>query len=612
MCGIAGLFYSDMQRSVDEPRLAAMRDAMVHRGPDDAGLHVDGPLGLAHRRLSIIDLGSGHQPMSTQDGRYTIVFNGEIYNYRELRKELTAAGCAFHTASDTEVILQMHARCGVGAVQRLNGIFAYAIWDAVERRLTVARDRMGIKPLYYAHTAEGLVFASEIKALFESGLIAPAVNKAAVPEYLMFRQVAGEENLFDGVLTLLPGHYMEVDRAGARFVRYWSVEQAHSRNTLSYGQAVDGLDTVLREAVERQMMSDVPLGTFCSGGIDSSLVTAIAARASGRAINTFSVGFHEADFDETRYARMVASRYGTDHHEIKLDANQFAERLPGLVWQNDLPLNFPNSVQIFAVSELAKQTVTVVLTGEGADELFGGYPRYYIPRLLGYLSWLPLPLRRAALSVLAPIRDHRVQKLRLYAGQSESELLVRNPTATDPELVRALCSAPPDMDYRRACVSAGQALGLSGVDNLMHLDLRTYLVSILNRQDKMSMAASVEARVPFLDNEVVDFALGLPLSYKQTARQRKRVLMSVARRYLPDAVVDRRKSGFGVPLDAWMRGDGPLAEQVASLPSDPGVEEFFNRDTLAGLVKRHRAGADHSDLLWSVLNFAQWRRQFGM
>lgn len=615
MCGIAGILYKDSTRPVNETMLQAMRDSMVHRGPDDAGVFIDGPLGLAHRRLSIIDLSTGHQPMSTSDGRYTVVFNGEIYNYRELRAELEKDGATFHTHSDTEVVLQLFAMRGPEAVVRLNGIFAYAVWDKQERRLTIARDRMGIKPLYYANTPNGLVFASEIKALFESDLIKPALNRSAVPEYMIFRQVAGSRNLFDGVTTLLPGHQLTLDDKGIRTTVYWSLNEIMPITDLSYGDAVDGLEAVLDQAIRAQMMSDVPLGTFCSGGIDSSLVTAMAAKASSQPINTFSVGFHEADFDETVYARMVSKQYGTHHHEIQLNAAEYAELLPTMIWQNDLPLNFANSVQIFAISQLAKQHVTVVLTGEGADELFGGYPRYYIPRLLQPLQWLPAPLRGGLASLLKLIPDHRAQKLRDYAAQSMHDTLLYNPVASDHRQLPPRYSGhwPNRFDYREGIIERALQSGMDPVSALALLDQQTYLVSILNRQDKMSMGASIEGRVPFLDNAVIDFARSLPLAYKQTAKHRKRVLKDVARRYLPNEVVDRRKSGFGVPLAEWMRDEGALAAPVAGLAGSDKLTEFFDADVLVSVVKRHQTGqADHADFLWSALNLVQWRERFGV
>jgi len=613
MCGIAGVFLRN--DSCDDGVLTAMRDTLVHRGPDDGGNFVDGPLGLGHRRLSIIDLGGGHQPMFTEDGRLAVVYNGEIYNYQELRRELEAKGAHFRTHSDTEVILHLHAREGDAGIARLNGIFAYALWDKVSRRLLLVRDRAGIKPLYYAQSERGVAFASEIKALFKSGVVTPRLNEQHVAEYLLFRQVAGDENLFGGVTVVPPGHSLEViaGRVGVP-KRYWSAEEAPAAFTGSFHDAVDALDAALNRAVKRQLMSEVPLGTFCSGGIDSSLTSAIAARHSSRAINTFSVGFHEAAYDESAFAREAAAACGSVHHELRIDEREYAELLPNLIWHHDLPLNYANSVHIYAVSKLARQHVTVVLTGEGADELFGGYPRYYIPRLLQLVTRVPSLLRTPAFALLARAPDSRLRKLAHFARQSQHDTLIYNCTGTDPALVQRTLRNPaaPALEYREAVLRNAAARGLDPVSTLATLDFKTYLVSILNRQDKMSMATSIEARVPFLDNEIIDFARSLPLDYKQTFRHRKRVLKEVALRYLPASIVHRRKSGFGVPLAPWFAARGPMGQLLDDAVRGDAIRSVLDEKVVTGLLDEHRAGrADHSELLWGVLNLSLWRARFG-
>ena len=423
MCGIAGLFLRD--ETSDDAVIARMRDAVTHRGPDDCGNFLSGALGLGHRRLSIIDLGGGHQPMTTDDGRFVVVFNGEIYNYQALRQELEAAGARFRTQSDTEVILQLHARHGDAAVERLNGIFAYAIWDVAARRLLLARDRAGIKPLYLARTGRGVAFGSEIKSLFASGLVSPQLDQRRVGEYLLFRQVAGPQHLFVGVESLPPGHMVDiVDGRTGTPRAFWDATRMPAPFAGTFEEATEALDGLLNACVSRQMIADVPLGTFCSGGIDSSLVTAVAARHAGRPINTFSVGFDEADYDESRYARLAAQVCRTNHHELRVSEARFAELLPRLVWHHDLPLNFANSIHIFAVSELARQHVTVVLTGEGADELFGGYPRYYIPRIVERIESLPGAVRWAATALLDTQKDDRFKKLARFARRTMADGLL--------------------------------------------------------------------------------------------------------------------------------------------------------------------------------------------
>jgi asparagine synthase (glutamine-hydrolysing) len=612
MCGIAGVYLRHVH--CDERMLTQMRDSLVHRGPDDAGNYVDGPVGLGQRRLSIIDLSpAGHQPMHTPDGRFVIAFNGEIYNFKELRAELEHKGVSFVSHSDTEVILQLHLMEGDAAVARLNGIFAYALWDRQKRRLLLARDRAGIKPLYVTAGPHGVAFASEIKALFKTGLVSPRINQGRIAEYLLFRQVAGAENLFADVDVLMPGHILEIiDGAPAAPKRYWSVREPVKPFDGDYRDAVDALDAALNRAVSRQLMSDVPLGTFCSGGIDSSLTTAIAARHASQAINTFSVGFHEADFDESAYARMAANACGTVHHELRIDETEYAALLPKLIWHHDLPLNFANSVHIYAVSSLARKHVTVVLTGEGADELFGGYPRYYIPRLLAHVARIPRSIRQPLLRMMNDARDHRIRKLSEAASKSPDDVILYNSTGVDTSSVRRLLNtAAPSLEFRTRCIEAARAAGLDEVSALAELDFQTYLVSILNRQDKMSMATSIEARVPFLDNEIIDLAHSLPLGFKQTFRHRKRVLKDVALRYLPEQIVHRRKSGFGVPLKQWFAGDGQMGHLLNDAIHSPGMRDLLDPTAAHALLKEHRRGEhDHSELLWSILNLQLWRDAF--
>jgi asparagine synthase (glutamine-hydrolysing) len=394
---------------------------------------------------------------------------------------------------------------------------------------------------------------------------------------------------------------------------YWSIRNAVAPFQGNYGEAVDALDAALNQAVARQLMSDVPLGTFCSGGIDSSLTTAIAAKHATGTINTFSVGFHEADFDESQYARMAATACNTVHHELRITEAEFADYLPKLVWHHDLPLNFANSVHIYAVSKLARQHVTVVLTGEGADELFGGYPRYYIPRLLGYLRRIPQPFRSAAILVLENAPDHRLRKVAHYAKRTSDDALLLNATGIDDRSVAELVRTrdPMCLEYRQSCIDEARARGADEVTVLADLDFQTYLVSILNRQDKMSMATSIEARVPFLDNEIIDLARSLPPGFKQTLKHRKRVLKDVAVRYLPAEIVHRRKSGFGVPLSRWFAGQGPLARMLEEICGSNELTGLVDRPLVSTLLENHRRGlADNSELLWSILNLAVWRQTY--
>jgi asparagine synthase (glutamine-hydrolysing) len=589
-----------------------MRDIFVYRGPDDAGLHLDGSVGLGHRRLSIIDLGGGHQPMSTEDGSLWIVFNGEIYNYRSLRDELIGKGYQFQSQSDTEVILHLYAERGEACVHALNGMFAFAIWDTRRRVLFLARDRMGVKPLYYAVTPQAFIFASEVKALFETGFVTPQWRPEAIAEYLLFRQVAGPQHLFREIMSVPPGCTLTLHQGKPHLARFWSPRPAVDRPVMSYDEARHALVELLQDSIRLRLISDVPVGTFCSGGVDSSLVTAIASKLKGEPVNTFSVGFDEPDYDESEFAETVAKQYGTSHHRLVLDNAEFNDLFPTMVWHNDEPLHFANSIQIFALSRLARQFVTVVLTGEGSDELFAGYPRYRIPDLVEWYRRIPAPGRSLLRLCGRLLRDHRVDKLDRFASSDPDDVLLYNSSVLRPDVLATLSPEIPAVDvaYRRACLEAARPLGLAGPARASLLDQEAFLVSILNRQDKMSMAASIESRVPFMDYRLVEFANRLPSEYKLNKGVGKRIVKDIARAYLPGTVVDRRKSGFGVPLERWFRADGGLGGRLRSLPDEVGAD-LFDRTAVRKLVEEHRTGkSDHAELLWTVLNLHIWRQAF--
>ena len=603
------MVYSDPERVCEPGLIIAMRDLIDYRGPDDAGTHLDGPVGLGHRRLSIIDLGLGHQPMTDGTQGLWIVFNGEIFNYRQLREELIQKGHVFRTLADTEVILRLYADRGERCVDALNGMFAFAIWDSRRRSLFLARDRMGVKPLYYAATPEGFAFASEIKSVLASKLVPAECRTEALTEYLLFRQVAGTETLFRGVKSLAPGCTLTLSDGTPRIARYWSPRPPRERQPIGFDEAVQTLSDLLHDSVKLRLISDVPVGTFCSGGVDSSLVTALAARQKGDTVNTFSVGFDDPDFDESAFALMVSEQYQTRHHRLNVSHAEFNDLFPRMVWHNDEPLDFANSVHICALSRLAKQQVTVVLTGEGSDELFGGYPRYRIPGLAAMFRRVPGPLR-GMMGRLIP--DHRVKKLARHAASNGDDAMLYNSSYSRPDVVAELCpqlgSAP--LEYRRESLRGTADLGLDPVGRVSLLDQETFLVSILHRQDKMSMAAGIESRVPFMDYRVVEFANRLPVDCKVRRGSGKAVVKEVARKLLPAPIIDRRKSGFGVPLAKWFRANDGMGERVRALPDSPGAE-VFDRTVLRRLVSEHQTGAhDHSELLWTALNLSTWRETF--
>lgn len=608
MCGIAGVLFRDPSRPCDPQMVTAMRDIATYRGPDDAGLFVDGPLGLGHRRLSIIDLGGGHQPMRLAGHNLWVVFNGEIYNYREQRGRLMALGHRFETHSDTEVILHLYLEQGDACVQAMNGMFAFAIWDGDRQTLFLARDRMGVKPLYYSVTSEAFLFGSEIKSILASGLVQATPRDEALAEYLVFRQVAGPDSLFKGVKSLPPGCTMTVKRDTQTIARYWSPRPSSTLN-ITYQEAQAELKRLLEDSVRLRLISDVPVGTFCSGGVDSSLVTAVAARQKGEHVNTFSIGFDDPAFDESAYALQVSQKYGTTHHQLRVGNDEFDELLPRMVWHNDEPLDFANSVHIYALSRLAKQYVTVVLTGEGSDELFAGYPRYRIPELVRTYRRVPGWLRRVLNRMLS---DHRLAKLERHATSSEDDVLQFNASYASPETVKLVAPRLPTYasTYRRDVLAGSAALGFDLVRRASLNDQETFLVGILHRQDKMSMAASIESRVPFMDYRLVEFANQLPRGCKVRGQSGKILVKDVARDYLPAEIVDRRKSGFGVPLAQWFRASTGLGARIQAMAEGPGCEPF-DRRVVRQMVDEHRQGThDHSELLWTVLNVHLWRSAF--
>lgn len=614
MCGITGIYYFDHSHSVEESVLQDMRDVMTYRGPDDAGIYIDGNLGMAHRRLSIVGLSTGHQPMSNADESLWVVFNGEIYNYPELKSDLEKKGYVFRSQSDTEVIVHLYSEYGEDCVKHMNGMFAFVLWDVKNRKIFMARDRMGVKPLYY-YIADGVfLFGSEIKSILRHPAVESRCNDEALYEYFLFRCVSGEATLFAGVQSLLPGHHMTISDNKSTIKEYWNYRECGVDTSIGFPEACDRLEELLKDAVKIRLMSEVPLGTFCSGGVDSSLVTALAAREKSEPVNTFSVGFHEAEYDESYFANLVSKQYQTTHHELQLNNREFGALLPELVFLNDEPLNFSNSVHIYAISKLAKDFVTVVLTGEGADELFLGYPRYQIPRVASHLqsvSWLARPL----LTGLSKIRkDHRLDKLAYYFNSDIKQMLKQNSATNRMEYVDALLNAQVSrsLPYRDQ-VLADSADMDHVLSRLSLQDQRTYLISILNRQDKMSMGASIEARVPFLDYRIAEFANSLPTRVRMQGFNPKMMVKKVAEKYLPKEVIYRRKSGFGVPLAAWLRerdGLGGLArELIASSASDA----FINQQALQNMYSQHMSGSrDYSEILWTSVNYLLWKQKYSL
>jgi asparagine synthase (glutamine-hydrolysing) len=628
-----------------------MRDIITHRGPDDAGLHRDRHAVLAHRRLSIVDLSTGHQPMANEDDTIWIVFNGEIYNHAEIRHDLEARGHRYKTRSDTETIVHAYEEWGDECIHRFRGMFAFALWDAPKQRLLLVRDRLGIKPLYWSRVGDLLLFGSEIKALLASGRVEVQANTAVIPEVLSTRYVSGSETMFRGIHKLLPGHLLVFERGETRIRQYWDVpvgrpnglhDDNHGRDTNDpvdgrraslQARRRDGIDVVsefralLEESVRLRLMSDVPLGMFLSGGIDSSAIAALMARMIDRPLQTFSVAFKERAFNELEHSRDVARAIGADAHEIVIDDRDFFGALPRLVWHEDEPIAHPSSVALYFVSALARRQVTVVLTGEGSDELLAGYGKY--PRVAWnwragtvYERMMPRGLRETIAHNLASLLPRKVAR---YAARSFLAM-DRTPESMFFDNFAAIRLA----DQRRLLTpalrlsaTAGQAYGPSVayfdqpngastlLDRLLYADIKTYLVELLMKQDQMSMATSIESRVPFLDHKLVEFAAGLPDEWKLSGWTTKRILREAMDGVLPASILNRPKMGFPVPFAAWMQGPWHAVARDVLLDRRSRDRGILDPAAVERLLRDHAAGfTEGGDRIWSLLNLELWYRTF--
>lgn len=624
MCGIAGIIRFDAGGRVQERRLRAMRDSMVHRGPDDAGLVVRGQAGLAHRRLSIIDLAGGHQPMSDPQGQTWISYNGELYNYRSLREDLKARGCRFTTQSDTEVVLRAYEVYGSACVEHLRGMFAFAIWDEREQRLFLARDRLGIKPLYLAERDDELLFASEIKGVL-AGLPGPArFNRDVLPEFLAARYVAGEATFFEGVRKLLPGHWLSwTPSGGCRTERYWSPPFPEEDPGTSYDDHVQAVRAGLEDAVESHLVSDVPLGLFLSGGIDSTVLASLMAPRMDGPVHTFSVAFSEREANELEYARLAARHVHAEHREVLLSPQEFFSELPRMIWHEDEPIAFASSVPLNAVSRAAREHVKVVLTGEGADELFLGYDyRYRVTDWnlrLGqrYHQTLPRSLRDA----LARTIPHLPRQLRRYAERSflsmdgsPRDAFFENFSVFRQAAREQLLQAPEPASGQDVHGDGLRIYGQETQDALAAMsraDLQTYLVELLMKQDQMSMAASLESRVPFLDHPLVETVSRIPGRVRLHGGKTKALMRDAVRDLVPESIMNRGKMGFPVPIGRWLAGpfEGLVDEYVLSTRTRQ--RGLFHEAALQGMAQEHRSGrADHADRLWLLINLEMWQRLF--
>ncbi len=642
MCGIAGIIDLGPRAALAETA-RAMAESLRHRGPDDSGLFVDEAAGVAlsHRRLSIIDLSPlGHQPMESADGRHVIVFNGEIYNYQLLRHEL--AGENFRGHSDTEILLAAVTRFGIEeTLKRANGMFALALYDRKNRVLHLARDRLGQKPLYYGFAGNAFAFASELKAIRAIPSFAPDLDVAALASYMRHGYVPAPHAIYRGLFKLLPGTWLSIPLAGLAERRlpearpYWSLEdkvKEGSAQPFDYSaeEAEDRLDALLRDAVRHCMVSDVPLGAFLSGGIDSSTVVALMQAQSSRPVRSFTIGFHEAGYDEAAFAGQVARHLGTDHTELYVDDAKARAVVPELPAMYDEPFADSSQIPTALVSGLARERVAVSLSGDGGDELFGGYNRYVWGRNTERLRALvPGPLRRLgagaiesipvgwfdALTRFLPARlrppqpGDKLHKLASVLAAPSADEIYRRLVSLWPEPGKIVTGAR-EARTRLSAPETWPAVGFAG--QMMFLDAAGYLPDdILTKLDRASMAVGLEARVPLLDHRVVEFAWRLPARFKLRGGQGKWLLRRVLRRYVPDALTDRPKMGFGVPIDSWLRG--PLRDWAETLLSEDRLrrEGFFDPAPIRRRLAEHLSGRRNwQHALWAVLMFQAWTERW--
>ena len=624
MCGIVGRVNFKSGSPVTPSVLGDMCELIRHRGPDGDGVWASGHVGFGHRRLAVIDLSpAGRQPMHTADGELTITFNGEIYNFEEIRDELAARGCRFVSRSDTEVILQAYREFGVDCLSRLRGMFAFAIWDSSKNRLFAARDRIGKKPFYYREDADGLAFASEPKAFLAEPSFTPAVDRTALYDYLSFQYVPSPDSAFQGLKRLSPGHYLLQENGRIAVNRYWSLG-FEPKTRASEDDAAEGVLEQLRVATRLRLISDVPLGAFLSGGVDSSLVVALMSEAGGGRVKTFSIGFDEKEYDERPFAKQVAQLFGTDHHELTVRPDAVA-LMPKLVWHYNEPFADSSAIPTFYLAEMTRRHVTVALNGDGGDESFAGYERYLASLLARRIERIPLALRRRLARAAAgiqpgPSRTFRSRTLRFLQGVADlpERRYARWIFHFDDETKRQLCSpeflagAGSGESAQKVESLFEQAGDVDFIDALLSVDASSYLPDdLLVKVDIASMACGLEARSPLLDHKVMESAARLPVSMKLKGAEKKYLLRKIARRVLPASIIDRRKMGFGVPLERWLRED--LRDMVHDVVLGQTLRRrgYFNAAFLERIVREHEQRIRNWQYpLWNLLMFELWHQTF--
>ncbi len=620
MCGICGIVSTG--QPVENAALQQMNQTIVHRGPDGAGMHLTEKAGLAMRRLSIIDVAGSDQPLYNEDQRIALVFNGEIYNFRELRHNLQQQGHAFRTDGDGETIAHLYEQYGTDAPQYLRGQFAFALWDAAENRLLLARDRFGQKPLYYYYDADGLIFASEIKAL----LAHPRVPRESALDdphllalYLGYGYIPAPQTAFRGIHALMPGHRLIWQEGYTEPITepYWNLPEIsahHLEDTADISHYAEMVREGLREATELRMIADVPLGAFLSGGLDSSLIVALMQQASTQQVKTFSIGFSGDDsFDETRYAEEVAQYLGTEHTAFTVQPDAL-ELLPKLVWHHDQPFADSSAIPTFLVSELTRQHVTVALTGDGGDELFAGYERFYAASLVQKLAAVPRPLWQAAASAIGLLPEgtgyysiiKRAGRFVRGAAQPLANAYFDWVRVFSADLLQGFIAQP---DF--AAEHFTSTYGANSLAGILQANQASYLPDdLLIKADRCSMAASLEARAPFLDHVLAEIVAPIPLNLKLRGSTTKYILKEAARGLLPDHIIDRKKHGFGVPLGAWLRRDSSMVREIL-LSDSARSRGLLKMAAVETLITEHESGRrDHNRALWTLLTLEMWHRLF--
>jgi asparagine synthase (glutamine-hydrolysing) len=625
MCGIAGVFYPNRERRASVELVQRMTKAILHRGPDDGTVFVDGSVGLGHRRLKIIDLEGGKQPIFNETRSMAIVFNGEIYNYLSLREELLTRGHQFTTRSDTEVILHAYEEYGEDCIRHLRGMFAFAIWDGEKKRLFLARDRVGIKPLYYFWDGQQFLFASELKAILQDPTVSRALDPLALDDYFTYLYIPAPKTIFRGIHKLRPGYTLTVGADGLRERQYWDLTfcPTEGRSEEEYSA---GLLTKLRDAVESHLVSEVPIGAFLSGGVDSSAVVGLMADLLPQAVNTASIGFREDGFDELPYARMVAQRFATRAHEkvVKADA---AAILDDLMWHFDEPFADSSMVPTYYVSQVAREQVTVCLSGDGGDENFAGYRRHRFDVLENRIRALvPQLLREPVFGTFGRLYPKADWLPRVFRAKTFLTNVALSPERAYFNTMSWLSPAMKQQMYGAELKRAtrgydafsvmqtyfDRCAGWDPLSRIQYVDIKTYLVDdILTKVDRASMAHSLEVRVPLLDHEVMEYAASIPASYKLRGGEGKYIFKKVLAQVLPSEILRRPKMGFSIPLAHWFRHDLKPSFERGVLTKHSVVSEFFDLQSIQQWWTQHQRGTrDYAPMLWALLALEHWGRRF--